>query len=335
MPADPKSSNGGAVDLRLKLSVTRADSVGTVSRDRHGVTQSSLNRMSQTAPREDLRFEVRHLAELPPLSHTAQSLIEMLGDDDVDIGPLSEVIDRSPAIAARVVGLARSAYFGQVAGVESVQDAIIKVLGLSLVKSVALGIALSGGLDAARCAGFSVERYWSGALLTANLGRLLSLRARAPLMPGADNAYLCGLLHSIGMLTFAHLLPTQLSEVLRRAAAQPERGMVEWERELIGVDHAEVGGWLMERWHLPPEVCASAQHHNDPDYRGPYWQAALLTGLCASWGRQRLAGVAAPWVRPDVASALGLEDEVLAGAVEQCNACVEQVATLARTMSAH
>lgn len=291
--------------------------------------------MVETATREDLRFDVRRLAELPPLSHTTQQLLEMLSDDDVDLGPLAATIERSPVLAARVVGLARSAYFGHVTGIESVRDAIIKVLGLSLVKSVALGIALSGSFDFSRCQSFSAERYWSNALLTAHLARLLALRARAPLMPSADNAYLCGLLHSIGLLALAYLAPDELCTALRMGAEQPDRSTVDIQREILGTDHTEVGGWLLQRWHLTPEACASTMHHNDPDFRGPFWQGALLTGLCTSWGRQRLAGVADPWVRPDVARALGLEEPVLDAALEECNACVEQVTMLARTMSAH
>ncbi len=310
-----------------------ADSVGTEGRDPRGAGRHA--EMAETAIREELRFDVRRLAELPPLSHTAQRLLAMLADDDVDIGPLASTIEQSPPLAARVVGLARSAYFGHVAGVECVRDAIIKVLGLSLVKSVATGIALSGGFDVGRCPGFSTERYWSNALLTAHLARLLALRARAPLMPSADNAYLCGLLHSIGLLALGYLSPELLGVALRIAAEQPDRSMVDIESEVLGTDHTEVGGWLMERWHLTPEVCTSTRHHNDPEFRGPFWQAALLTGLCTSWGRQRLAGVEAPWVRPDVARALGLDEPVLDAALEECNACVDQVTTLARMMSVH
>ena len=287
----------------------------------------------QTAIREDIRFDVRRLAELPPLPHTTQRLLDLLGNDDVDIAELADVIEQSPSLAARVVGLARSAYFGHVAGVESVRDAIIKVLGISLVKNIALGIALSGSFDGSRCAGFSIERYWCNALLTAKLARLLTLRARAPLMPAADNAYLCGLLHSIGLLALGRLVPDELGQALTLCTEQPELSLCEAEREVLGTDHAEAGGWLLRRWHLTPEICAAAEHHNEPAYRGPYWQASLLTGLATGWGRQRLAGVADPWVSPEDARALGLDDAVLAAAIEDCDACVDAVEVLARMMA--
>ena len=287
----------------------------------------------QTATREDIQFDVRRLAELPPLPYTTQRLLDLLGNEDVEIDDLADVIDQSPALAARVVGLARSAYFGHVAGVESVRDAIIKVLGVSLVRSVALGIALSGSFEGSRCEGFSNDRYWSNALLTAKLARLLCVRARAPMMPSADNAYLCGLLHSIGLLALVKLAPQALAEALELCAAQPDLGVMDATRSTLGTDHAEVGGWLLRRWHLPPEVCVSAEQHNETGYRGSYWQAAVLTGLATTWGRQRLAGVADPWIAPDAARALGLEEQVLAAALEECSACVDAVEELARLMA--
>ena len=106
-------------------------------------------------------------------------------------------------------------------------------------------------------------------------------------MPSADNAYLCGLLHSIGLLALLKLAPGELAHALALCADQPDLGVMDATRATIGTDHSEVGGWLLRRWHLPPEVCISAEQHNEPGYRGSYWQAAALTGLATSWGRQR------------------------------------------------
>ena len=83
-----------------------------------------------------------------------------------------------PPLAARIVGLSGSAYFGSAASVRSVSDAIIRVLGLRLVKNLALGILLSGTFDAGRCKHFSTDLYWGSALLTAGLSRCLAQHAQ-------------------------------------------------------------------------------------------------------------------------------------------------------------
>ena len=86
----------------------------------------------------ELRADVRALEEIPPLPQNTQRLLDVLGDDEVNLEDVARSIEEVPVLAARIVGLSRSAYFG--AGTaRSVADAIIRVLGLRLVRSLALG----------------------------------------------------------------------------------------------------------------------------------------------------------------------------------------------------
>lgn len=290
--------------------------------------------MHAIAIADKIRVDVRRLEELPPLPVNVQRLLEVLSDEEVEIHVLADVIEQSPALAARVVGLARSAYFGNMAGVRSVSDAIIKVLGLSLVKSLATGIALSGAFDPGQCTGFSAERYWGSALLAAGLSRLLARHLRHEGAMTPDSAYLCGLLHNIGLVVLAHIEPECMSQVLMTARDNPEHRITELEQDRLGMHHCDAGALLARRWKLPPEVIVSIERHHDPEYRGEHWQNAMLVGVCARWGRQRLAGVAEPWIEPESLKALGLDDGALETALESCHRCVDEIATLTRLMVA-
>ncbi|MEJ2453795.1 MAG: HDOD domain-containing protein [Candidatus Thiodiazotropha sp.] len=193
------------------------------------------------------------LKQLPPLSATAARLLEILSDDNCSLAQLARVISQDPTVTARILGVANSAYFGQVTPIHTVEEAIIRVLGLNMVKSLAFSIALSGVFDTTRCQGFDLENYWFRSLATALMSRELCRHVVASKQPDLDSVYLAGLLFDIGTLVLVHLFPEDYAKViaqLRQTPSDPRR----LETELVGISSREAGAWLTDRWHLPPVV---------------------------------------------------------------------------------
>ena len=284
------------------------------------------------APRE-LRSCIRRLQELPPLSASSQQLLDALSREDLEIADLATLVEQSPPLAARVIDLAGSAYFGRNAPLRSVTDAIVRVLGLKLVKNLLLGIVLSGPLNTGRISGFSSDQYWASALLAANFARLVTPTVRAEQRPASESAYLCGLLHNIGLLALVHVAPKEMSEVLAAASNQPARPLTEIETEHLGLHHCDAGAWLAHRWHLPAEVGIVIEHHHDKNYRGPEWTLSLLVGLGVRWGRQCLARVEQPWIPTDALRSLGIKEPALAKALAECESGIQEIAGLGKLLA--
>lgn len=232
----------------------------------------------------EARLAVQKLHELPAMSLSAQNFLDAVQDPDVEISEVAAIIEQDPALLARIVGVANSAYFAYPEAITTAEEAIIQVLGLDTTKSLALSIILCGPFDAARCKGFQLERFWLESIFTATLAQNL-----APLFKGADSpnsgeAYLAGLLHRIGLLAMVHLYPDELSEVAE--ACQHSCDMAtrhQLERSLLQVDHAEVGSWLARKWHLPRMVVAVMEQYSNPDYRDEFWPLVQLVGFSARW----------------------------------------------------
>lgn len=212
------------------------------------------------------------LESLPPMPATAARLLTMVFDPDVDIDRLAATIHADPALTAKVLGTANSAYYAPNQPVLTVKQAIIHVLGLRMVGNLALGITLNGALDNRRCRRFDATRYWIMALGTAELSSGLARAATLDDKPDSDAAYLAGLLHSIGELLLVHLQPERMNDVLRRIDDRPELNAVEIEREIIGIDRWAAGAMLCRHWELPSIVADSidglaaldAQHVSTP-----------------------------------------------------------------------
>lgn len=290
--------------------------------------------MHATTLTRTIAVRTRELKELPPLPGNVRRVLAALSNPDIAITQFAAIVEESPALTARVVGLARAAYFGTAGTrVHSVSDAIIKVLGLPLVKNLATGIALTGSFDAGACRGFDARRYWESALLNGGFGRLLARSAALGEGLNPDTAYLCGILHNIGLVALVHLAPEAMNVVFTEAAARPEQRLSDVEEEQIGTAHDEIGALVMRRWNVPPEVALSMEHHDDPRYRGEGWAYALLIHLTGRWSKQHLAGVANPWLEESHVRALGIEETALQEVMEQAGHLGDEVRALADLMA--
>jgi HD-like signal output (HDOD) protein len=233
-----------------------------------------------TTPNIDER--IRSLPDLPPLPHIAQIILREISNEDVDIKRLASVIEMDPAMMARIVGIANSAYFGNRGNIYTVSDAIIKVLGLNTVRSLALSIVLSQPFTLHGKSGLRLDQYWYQAMMTATM-----LQSLAPLISvsgyaaDANTFYLAGLLHNMGLLVLYHAMPDETAAALREAQESDGTGTSLSSQPVCGISATVAGGALGRRWHLPQPAIVAMEHHCNPGYDGEHWPLALLTGACA------------------------------------------------------
>lgn len=227
--------------------------------------------MTALASRERISIDIHKLRELPPLPAEEQILFRLLQDEDVDIVDVVAAIECCPAIAARVLGLARSAYFAHGNPCSTVFDAIVRVLGLKMVRNLVIGVVTSQRFSPERCLGFDAQQYWASALLTATCARMTAPAMGVKESPSPDDAYLCGLLHNIGVLVLAHIAPREMARVFNMRFANPERTLTQLETQVFGITHGQAGAWLVKRWGLPSSVCIVLEHIGSPSYEGAFW----------------------------------------------------------------
>lgn len=256
----------------------------------------------------DIRQKILLLKEIPPLPITARRILCL--SPEADVRELAEIIEQSPELAARLLGMANSAYFGWPGGVRTVYDAIYKVLGIKLVKSLVLGMSLSEVFDVARCRGFRPERYWFTAIVTAQIAQSLFPSLPPLLRWGLDTIHMNGLLHNLGLAVLAHLYPLELCRAFSPPAGCGESSTTERIRKELGIDQNQAGGWLARKWHLPRDIVLVMENHRDAGYRGEFWSVALLVGYCERQS-QRLFEEGVFRMETDTVDLLGIDGEVL------------------------
>lgn len=253
------------------------------------------------------RQEIQKQKELPTLSPNIQRILAACEDHDISQGALANVLGESPTIAARLLGLANSSFFGQQGRIHSLSHAI-SVLGMVTVRSVAIGLALSGVFKTDRCPHFRLDRYWLSAVVTALMASRLNPSIMASIRPPNDSVYMAGLLHNIGLLALAYLHPEEMDAALSSYASDPSRKLADHIRETLEIDHYQAGVWLGSKWHLPRDILLVMEHHYDRSYRGDHWPLVLLEGICARWANQIIDETPDMDAEHESIAALGLTD---------------------------
>ena len=228
---------------------------------------------------KEIRQRIQHLKELPPLPIMAQKILSLT--DDADIKELAETIEKDPCLSARILGLANAAYFGWPGGVRTIYDAIYKVLGLKIVRSIAIGLILGGLFRAEKCTRFSVDRYWFTSVATAMMAQSLFTHMPADLRRNLGDIYLDGLLHKLGLPVLVHLFPEEMNRAFSRGDGHGEHSLNVKCRNVLGIDPCRAGGWLARRWHLPEDIVCVIENCGDYSYRKDYWAIVQLVGYCS------------------------------------------------------
>lgn len=207
---------------------------------------------------EPLRQRIEACETLPTLPAVALEVVRLCQQDRVQGEEIGEVTSQDPALAARILRLANSPYFGLRHEVTTVSHAVV-MMGIVSVRTIALGFSLMNSLSSARASAFNLRDFWARSLVAGAAAREIS---RATRTGNREEAFLGALLQNLGLLVLSAAVPRELERVLRTASRHDVLPQVE--KKMLGSDHAEVGAWLAERWGLPGIFCDAIRYHHDP-----------------------------------------------------------------------
>ena len=228
----------------------------------------------------ELRGLIEARVDLPPLPQTAARLRELIADADVDLDAVAQVIEEDPALAAKVLAFANSAYFGLSEEVSSITRAIM-TLGLSGVYNLVLQTEVFEKYIKPSDVEFAFEDLWKHCILSAQLCRDLQPACRPSgdgtvLLP--DELYTCGLLHDLGRVSMIFSLGAEYLELLHKGRREGTPSY-HLERRSYGYTHTEVGAMIAHLWGLPQLVSDAIESHHLPRVRlrsQPYMVAVAV-----------------------------------------------------------
>lgn len=209
-------------------------------------------------------------ASVPVLHQGVPKMIRRLSDNEIGLADVAAVVECFPSVTLRLIALANSAWSAPASPVTSLSMACSR-LGLNVVRSISIALAVASPFDPHRCPEFDIEEYWASALLTADAAHALGARQADGDQLDPESLRTAGLLHNIGLVWMASHMPMEMGGVLKFKASDPDASLSALMREHIGLDYATAGAYIGVMWRLPESIVLSMQRHGD-DYRGEAWQ---------------------------------------------------------------
>jgi putative nucleotidyltransferase with HDIG domain len=212
---------------------------------------------------------------LPSLSSVNSALRELLNADQRYTSQVAEIIRRDPSLTARLLRLVNSVYYGLSTPINSIEEAVF-YLGIRQIRQLAMVTPILE--DFQKLVGktqFAWREFWQHCIGTA----ILTREVVSALQSTTDEVdYVAGLVHDVGKIVMASAFPDHFAAVHARHRATDER-LIDLEREILGIDHADLGALYLRSHSLPEVLVETAQFHHQPAGSGRYPQVVAAVQI--------------------------------------------------------
>ncbi|MEA3223806.1 MAG: HDOD domain-containing protein [Thermodesulfobacteriota bacterium] len=214
--------------------------------------------MKRLGTNEILRM-LNEVGEVPTLPSIAAAVMEKTLDDNVNARQIADMVGKDQAIAAKVLKVANSAFYRRIKEISTIRGAVV-VLGLNVLKSIVLSISVIDIFKNKDKNTLDLYLFWQHSLACGACAKAIAEKAFPEY---TENAFMAGLLHDVGKIIADQTLCKngEYGQVLKIM----ERGnmnIIEVEQEIMGIDHATLGKYLLERWNLPVILSEAAGKHH-------------------------------------------------------------------------
>jgi HD-like signal output (HDOD) protein len=209
--------------------------------------------MTGVSVHPDLDTLVQEVAELRPLPSVALRVLQIAESDHFSAHELAQTVSSDPALTAKILRLANSAYYGFPRRISTVRDAVV-LLGFRAVRSATLAACVIDTMPRGRS--IDDRTFWHFSVTVGMLAEVLSRATHRY----ADEALTAGVLHNIGRMALDQHRP----DVFRRATTLArQEGLTAWQAEesLLGYTSAEVGEALALHWNFPRSLAEAVRSH--------------------------------------------------------------------------
>ena len=199
---------------------------------------------------------------LPPFPAVIQRVLQLIEDPKSSARDVVEAIQYDQALTANILRVCNSAYFGLRRPIHSVQEALVRI-GFRQLLEIVLSYG-SAFLFSRACRGYDMAEgdLWRHSVACAVVSQSLAQNLRQ------DKTSVCftaALLHDVGKIVLNEYVGTNWTAI-HKLVREEGLSFLEAEKEVLGIDHAEMGGRIAEQWQFPSALVAGIRYHHSPGF---------------------------------------------------------------------
>jgi putative nucleotidyltransferase with HDIG domain len=221
----------------------------------------------ETIPRinEHVAALIKNIDAVITLPEVTARIVKIINDPNATAGDLHRIIAHDPSLVSRILQRVNSSFYERTTKIDSVERAIV-LMGFGAVNALAISATMGQVFTRIRInEDFTARDLWTHSVAVAVAAREMAKQYNWPM---AEEAFLAGLLHDIGLLVELQVCPDKLRKVCDLTKSG-STSFVEAEQELIGCTHADLAGALAQKWNFPDYCRAAMTYHHNPSHAEP------------------------------------------------------------------
>jgi putative nucleotidyltransferase with HDIG domain len=204
---------------------------------------------------------LKSINTIPAFPATGNKVAQLLNQVEYSIVQVANIIKFDPSITANILKMANSAYFSPLHRISSINDAVIYLGQQNLLRAIqTAGISKyykkgsPGYFD-------KTTDLWEHCVAVALMSQILSKK-----ITGKEDTtlYTAALLHDVGKIIMGEFVRDEMKKISVLVECQ-KMSFLEAEEEVLGINHADLGGKIAEYWNFPIEIGEAIRYHHRPD----------------------------------------------------------------------
>ncbi|HEY5513908.1 MAG TPA: HDOD domain-containing protein [Geomonas sp.] len=225
-------------------------------------------------PRIGIEQMVEDVTTIHSLPMFYSQLSEAIDHPRSSIADIAKIISEDQGLTARILKLSNSPLFGYFSKIETITQAVT-IIGVLQVRDLALALSVMDVFAGIPEDLVNMKQFWRHSLATGLAARLLATSQREA---NLERFFVAGILHDVGRLVLYIRAPDASLELLEQCRLTGEL-LHRAERARFGFDHADIGGYLLRRWKIPPSVSEPVERHHNCQRAAQYPREASILHL--------------------------------------------------------
>jgi len=209
---------------------------------------------------EKVKDKILQIRDLPTLPTVAMEVARLTRNPDSSINDIVKVIQNDPSITAKILKISNSAFYGMRQKIDTINRALV-ILGMGEVNNLVTSISIfkTFPIDT-EFKTFDRKEFWEHCAITGEVAKAISLKLGKKMM---SEVFTAGLLHDIGKIILDEYFHDEFARSFQ-LSKEKNIPMIDAEKEILGVNHAQIGGWIAEKWRLPSNLIDPIIYHHKP-----------------------------------------------------------------------
>jgi HD-like signal output (HDOD) protein len=204
---------------------------------------------------------INQIQSLPTLPRVVQQVITMVDNPNVSSSDIAKTVSLDAALVSKILKVVNSAYYGLPRKISTLTQATV-ILGFNTIKNIVLTASVFSVFDKnENGCHFDRTKFWEHSVGCASACKVLSKRMKLGI---PEEAFVVGLIHDIGKIVLDQFLHSKFIEILE-LVEKKNIPMRQAEREVLGVDHSQIGELLCDKWNFPKHFCEAVAYHHTPN----------------------------------------------------------------------